>query len=168
MSEFRAVRDLAYVKLLDAQPPFIHREQLTGAQAQGYRYERKVQGKLEQLVKARPELLLSNGAWLEFCEHGAARRWCQVDAFVRNQETGNAICYEVKYRHTADAWFQLWRLYVPILTFLYPSFRWEGCEIVKWFDPATSFPEAFSLSPNPFVVPIRGRTAVHIWNPSRD
>lgn len=167
MSEFRAARNPTYVKILKEQPPFIKRQKPRGAKAEGYRYERKAQEKLRSLAAERPELLFQSGVWIEFQDEGGPRRWCQVDAFILNRETMNAICYEVKYRHTADAWFQLWRLYIPILSACFLEYRWEGCEIVKWFDAATRFPEPFSLSPSPFIVPVRGRTAVHIWNPSR-
>jgi hypothetical protein len=164
----RAVRgSLRYVRLLAEPPSFIRREKLFGARAEGVRYEKKVREKLRRLVAERPELDLALAQWIEF-QDDEGRKWAEVDAFVQNRQSRNAICFEVKLRHTPSAWFQLWKLYVPLLQHALSGFRWEGVEVVKWFDPSTGFPEPFSLTPSPFVVPVRGRTAVFIYNPSRD
>lgn len=164
---FTAASGVKFAKLLDQQPPFIKRGRLQGARAQGVRYERKAQAKLGEWVIGQAELDLVLSPWLEFVDD-SGRRWCQPDALILNSSRSKGTVVEVKYRHTADAWFQIWRLYVPVLEILLPGFRWEGLEICKWYDPATLFPEAVALTRSPLEIPRPGITAVHIWNPARD
>jgi hypothetical protein len=72
---------------------------------------------------------------------------------------------EIKYQHTADAWFQLRELYSPVVAqALGPAWRLALLEVVKWFDPAAFFPERIALCPDPLQPPV-GRIGVHIWCP---
>lgn len=162
--EFAPARGVKWAKLLDQQPVFIKRQRLEGARAQGMRYEKKALEKIKRLASERSVDIIAS-PWIEFGDD-SGRRWCQPDCLVFGQ--GSAIVIEVKYRHTADAWFQLWHLYVPVLQVLMPQYKWGCVEMVKWFDPAVSFPEEPRMTTSPLVVPDASRTAVHIWNPARD
>lgn len=72
---------------------------------------------------------------------------------------------EIKYSHTSDAWWQLRRLYVPVLQRIFPQNLWdfEVCEIVRWFDPAVAFPEPWKLVDNP--MKRSNAVKIHIFNP---
>ena len=70
-------------------------------------------------------------------------RYCQYDALLVLPDRGVLVIVEVKYSHTADAYWQLEHVYVPVLrSFLGPSHAWQiaTVEVVKWFDPSTAFP----------------------------
>lgn len=164
--EFKPARGVKWVKLLNGQPEFIKRERLIGARAQGMRYEKKALDKIEVLSAARGAYCLRS-PWIEF-QDDSGKRWCQPDCLVMNQADSTGVIIEVKYRHTSDAWFQLWHLYMPVMQKLFPQCRWGCVEMVKWYDPAVSFPEQPRMTTSPLVVPDISRTAVHIWNPARD
>jgi hypothetical protein len=79
---------------------------------------------------------------------------------------GKIIVVEMKLQHTAEAWWQLRYLYLPVLTKAFPPSLWKFavCEVTKWYDPATVFPERVKLkaevldtAPDEF--------GVHIWKP---
>lgn len=72
---------------------------------------------------------------------------------------------EIKYQHTPDAWFQLKELYLPVIKVaLGPAWQLGLMEVVKWYDPATFFPERIALCADPLRPPL-GRIGVHIWCP---
>lgn len=103
--------------------------------------------------------------WITFQDrHGI--RWCQPDGLLVDLHQGMVILIEIKYRHTADAWWGLWKLYRPVMEMLLPNTLWQyRClELVKWYDPSTVFPGDIALTPHPHRIPRAGVTGVHIWN----
>lgn len=143
------------------QPPFIREKRRTGRRAQGVRYERKVHEYLEAMF---PDQYIPS-PWLMFEELGVARpRWCQPDGLLIDLARGEVTIVEVKYQHTSDAWWQMFKLYRPVLEVLLPKGLWtyRCVEVVKWYDPATVFPAAVRLSECPKGV---GEMSVHIWRP---
>ena len=49
---------------------------------------------------------------------------------------------EIKYNHCALAWWQLYKLYLPVISKIFGSdWTYSCCEVVKWFDPQTNVPE---------------------------
>jgi hypothetical protein len=102
--------------------------------------------------------------WIKFLSDGRWR-WCQPDGLLFLPEQGRLVVVEVKYQHTADAWWQVRHLYQPVLEHIFPRRLWEyeACEIVKWFDPAIVFPEKLVLALDP---DMRHKDfKVHIWKP---
>ena len=165
---FITASGVRWAKLLDSRPTFIKRHRLTGARAQGIRYQTKVEAKLRQIwCGAESDAVLLVGPWIEFMDD-TGRRWCQPDAVMMQGDGRAGIIYEIKYRHTADAWFQLWRLYTPVLEALFPACKWECMEVVRWMDPATSWPEVPTVTASLRSVPDSRRTGIHVWNPQRD
>lgn len=163
---FLSAGEVSRPRLLPSQPEFVKRKATRGAKAVGVRYEKKVAEYVQGLAERVPEGAALFGPWLEFYSDGR-RRYCQPDIVFLDPANAQGICIEVKYRHCAEAWFQLWRLYVPVLEKLYPRVSWGCCEIVKWFDPETAWPEAPSFTETPLAIPRRDLTAIHIWNPQR-
>ena len=79
------------------------------------------------------------------------------------------VVYEMKYSHTARAWWQLRRMYEPLLrayTLQTNDANWtiEVCEVTKWYDPQVDFPEPVTLVRDPSSIP-KGKFGVHIWSP---
>lgn len=143
-----------------SSPPALRRRRYSGARAQGVRFEKKVQ---EYLLARFPESYLPS-PWLRFFS-GGKWRWCQPDGLLFDLGRGIITIVEVKYQHTSDAWWQTKMLYAPVLREIFPAHLWtfEFCELVKWFDPATSFPERVVLA-NEVSMPSKSYK-VHIWRP---
>jgi len=133
-----------------------------GRRAQGIRYEKKVHEHFEAIYGEHyvPSL------WLQFGSDGSPMRYCQPDALLIDIERGIITVIEVKYQHTSDAWYQVNQLYLPVLRRMFPSDLWEfkRCEVVKWYDPATRFPEEVSLARDIEAIGT-GKFGVHIWKP---
>ena len=166
-NHFLPAEHVEWAKILDAQPPFIKRARSRGAKARGVVYERKVHDYLHEAAAfSRDELVYTQSPWLAF-QDISGRRWCQPDGILLRRADKHVAVVEVKYQHTSDAWWQLWRLYIPVLRLIYPEHTFTALEIVKWHDPHVHFPERYILIASPTDFPRRGTTAVHIWNPQR-
>lgn len=147
------------VALISTLPPFAVRQKRTGKRLQGIIYEQKVQ---EHLMLLDP--LYVPGFWINFLAD-AGWKYCQPDGLRIDVDSGVITLVEIKYQHTSDAWWQLKALYLPVLEKLFPASLWtfEFCEIVKWYDCATPFPEEVQLVANPFAS--SDKFKVHIWRP---
>lgn len=110
----------------------------SAAQKIGIRYERKV---LTALAAEYGSTFLPN-FWFQF-QTGDARRWCQLDGIVR--EGDSVLLFEVKARFTSDAWWQLRRLYEPVVRKAWYPQRIRHVVVCKSFDPSTPFPEEYEL-----------------------
>lgn len=65
-------------------------------------------------------------------------RWCKPDGLLLfGGDRG--ILFEVKYRHTSDSWWQLWKLYKPVVERFY-GIEVICCEVCKFFDPGIEYP----------------------------
>lgn len=154
-------------RLLSEPPGFIKSERLTGARAQGVRFERKALTRVEERAQQSGDWEFLRSPWIEFVDR-EGRKYCQPDGVLLPRASTQGIVVEVKLRHCYDAYFQLVRLYVPVLQVLFQGSSWRCCEIVRWFDPATSFPEPIVMTPDPLVTTDAKRIAVHIFNPARE
>ena len=141
-SRFRAAVGVRSAKFLPERPPFISRGRSVGRYAAGIKYELGVGQLLELWALGRDEITLRLGQWLEFEDRGG-RRWCQVDALWIDRREHRCLVCEVKYSHTADAWWQLKHLYVPVLSRAMPGYAFGMLEIVHWLDPAVVWPETY-------------------------
>jgi len=151
------------VRLSLTPPPFISNKRRYGRRAEGIRYEGKVHGYLDGLHEG----CYVSSPWFVFTEVGVEReRWCQPDALLFDIPNGRITIVECKLQHTADAWWQLKWLYLPVISRAFPNDKWEYalCEVVKWFDPAVAFPEKVKLRKN-VKDTVPGELGVHIWKP---
>lgn len=141
-------------------PPAIRKKRYTGRRLEGIRYERKVHERLELLYGDR----YMASPWLKFFAEGKWR-WCQPDGLLFDLKRGRITIVEVKYQHTSDAWWQVRQLYQPVLEQIFPKNLWEydACEVVKWYDPVTLFPERVVLAQE--VCMKHPAFKVHIWRP---
>ena len=139
--------------------PHVRRKHYTGRRLEGIRYERKVHGYLETVFPGK----YVQSPWLKFFPAGGCWRWCQPDGLVIDPRRGRITIVEVKYQHTAAAWWQVKQLYLPVLSLIFPPQLWEYdfCEVVKWYDPATVFPEPVVLAHE--VDMVHPKFKVHIW-----
>lgn len=135
------------------------RKRYTPVQKVGLGFERKVQ---DLFVERYPHYVPS--PWLRFLERGPDRRWrwCQPDGVFVDFDAGRVTIVEVKLRHTSGAWWQVRRLYEPVLKHLFGGdWSFSAVEVVRWFDGTIPFPEEYAMSPDPSRVR-NGHFGVHI------
>ena len=143
-------------------PPFIRDIKRRGARRQGIKYEEKVHENFSCVYR---EQYLA-GQWFQFLARGdRAPRWCQADALLIDIERGIITLVEVKYNHTALAWWQLKKLYLPVVQAIFGGgWAYATCEVVKWFDPHVPLPEPVAMRRH--LHDARpGEMALHIFNP---
>lgn len=150
-------------RVLSAQfstPPYLRKKRYTGRRLAGIQYEKKVHEHLEVLYGDK----YIRSPWIKFFAEGKWR-WCQPDALVLDILRGRIVIVEVKYQHTSDAWWQVRQLYEPVLRAIFPDLLWtfDACEVVKWYDPATAFPEKVVLAQEPAMK--HPAFKVHIYRP---
>lgn len=145
-------------------PLFAQRGRTRGVRRQGQIYEARWQEYAEQ----RFDYYLRS-PWLVFKTESRPHtwQWCQPDGLLFQPEKLSIIVVEVKLKHTADAFWQVERLYLPILSKVFEGRKWRfrKLEVVKWFDPASYFPCDPQLVQDPELTPRTGM-GVHIWKPN--
>jgi len=148
--------------LTDASPFISSGRGLKGAKAKGKAYEKKALGYLEGYLG---EFLLPS-PWIAYRERGShGSRLCQPDGLFVDLERGTIRIFEIKLKHTADSWWQLHKLYTPVVSVLFgPEWMVECVEVVKYFDPHVEYPGRFSFISTP-VHTFNTPTAVHIFSP---
>ena len=143
-------------------PPFLNgvHERPRGLKAKGLRYEANGQ---KYLLQRYPDKYVPS-PWLRFeSAHNVASRWCQPDGLLLDIRALRLTIVEFKFKHTSNAWWQTRHLYEPVVRSLFPLIRdVRICEVVRFLDPATPFPETFNYAASIEDV-ARGGFGVHIW-----
>lgn len=111
----------------------------TAAQKAGLRYEDKIQDALMSRAKIS---IYFDSPILHFKDESGWRTCIPdgVDVFE-----DKVVLSEIKYQHTPDAWWQMRRLYEPLLRRFFPTAAVSLLEICRTYDPATPFPEVVRL-----------------------
>lgn len=145
-SRFKGCGEVERVRPLAGVPPFaLGKRRAKGAKAAGLRYEKRVRQELE----AQFGPAASFRYWLEFYQKGTYKRGlCELDALIQLRD-GVLCIIEAKIKHTSDAWWQLRKLYQPLIQTLYPEHRVLVCEVCKFLDPAVPFPEPIVMVTSP-------------------
>ena len=140
-------------------PPFIRPYKLTGSRRLGVKYEAKGHDHMDRVAPGR----YVPGPWFRYINK-AGSYWCQPDGLLFDFNRGIITIVEFKLKHTSDAWWQTRRLYEPVVSKVFglSTWRYSICEIVKWFDGETSFPESFNMARDPTDL-TAGSFNVHIW-----
>lgn len=147
-------------------PPFteVWSGKPTEAQRAGNRYEAKVHDRFLQLY---PETYLPS-PWVYFWSQGQPWRYAEPDGIFIDIREGLITIIEIKLAHDSKAWFQLRRLYEPLIRHLF-GHRWSYAviEVCAWYDPSTHFPERHHMLAD-ITRPKIDQFNVHIWNPRFD
>lgn len=110
----------------------------TRAQRAGLRYEEQVQRELAGLVG--PDYQRSPAvSFIDETPLGAVRRTCVPDGLLIREAL--AVVFEIKHRHCVQAWWQLRRIYAPVVAELPFVQRVALVEVCKSFDPGVRLPE---------------------------
>lgn len=113
----------------------------THAQRAGKRYERKAIAYLQE----RLGTAFLPSPWYKFKDSKGALRWCQPDGVLLTPEL--ALIFEIKIGFTSAAWWQLRKLYEPVIRAAYQPPRIGVLVMCKSFDPAVPFPEVYRVLP---------------------
>ncbi len=141
------------------EPPYAGSRARVGRRAEGVRYEKRVHKHLHKMYPGR----YLEGPWIQF--YDPDMRVCQPDGLIIDVQKGIIILVEVKLRHCPEAYYQLRRLYKPVLHSMFPPSLWQirCCEVVRWYDPTVKWPEGHILRENVHDTP-RDTIGVHIYN----
>jgi len=110
----------------------------TAAQKAGKRYEKKVIEILNDIYTTIPS------PWISFDDKLGIERLCQPDCLVIFD--CSVVVVEIKRMHTVMAWFQLRKLYEPVVRCLFPDKNIVVAEVTSGFDPRTPWPESVEFS----------------------
>lgn len=154
--------------LLYAKPigegPFRAPTRARGARKAGLVYEKWFKERMREKHGGN----FKPGQWFAYRVSGERERFCQIDGLLFHPSRNQIIICESKLRHTADAYFQLVQLYLPVVRRVYGSgFEYPLLEVCKWFDPDIAFPapvklngDELNLDPSAF--------SVKIWSHERE
>lgn len=109
------------------------------AQKAGLRYEKRA---LVHLALELDERLTSHPAF-KFNQGKRLDEFAIPDAIYFGEEV--LTIFEIKIRHTADAWYQLKRLYLPVVQRAYPEKIINLCEVYRSFDSSVVLPNAVQV-----------------------
>lgn len=159
--------DLIEVQACDGTPSFVHAHRARGRKGMGLRYERKVHDHFLQTL----DPFYMPSVWFAYRRLSSPRitNYAQPDALLFDFFTGVCTIIEVKYNHTAEAYFQLYDKYLPLLDkWLHAKekdlWRFAVCEVVYWYDKFVDFPCKVALRDD--IRKVRpGEFGVHIWRP---
>lgn len=117
------------------------RRRLSPAQKAGLAYQKRIVKYCQS-----PSWSVRAGEWYCYSDLGAKRRYCQPDILLDSGILEPLVVVEVKLRWTALAWWQLRKLYVPVLQRVYPNVpAFVSLAICRSYDPAIQIPEKVNL-----------------------
>ena len=150
---------LRHVQMTHEAPPFIEANPVRrGRRALGIRYENRLHEAFGQIY---PGYLPS--MWFNYADSESDSKWCQTDGLIVDPWRGRIIIVEAKYQHTPTAYYQLFKLYLPVVQWLFGAqYDIICCEVVKWFDPAVLTPVRPTMCKDPANAR-KSHFNVHIW-----
>lgn len=159
--DFLPLAHCEWAEFSDVAPDFIRDVRRRGRRLLGIRYEKKCQAWLKE--QFGDDYMPSQ--WLRYRSTDGRIRWCQVDGVLRIREQHALTVVEIKYNHTDLAWWQLFRLYIPVLERVFEGHGYEfrGVEVCKWFDPAVRCPQPARIR-DTLTDTAAGDFSVHIWS----
>ena len=160
--DFIPVQTCDWAELVQQQPEFIHRPIRKGRRLLGIKYE--LAGHV--WLQAQFGDKYTPGQWVRFKADGQDKfRWCQPDGLLLDSEHKIVTIIEFKYQHTDGAWWQLFKLYKPVVAkLLGPDYQIRCLEVCKWFDVAIRPTQRVVLCKSVDSVQA-GDFGVHIWKP---
>lgn len=142
-------------------PPLLRASKPDPRTIHGVRYERAAH---KHFLGLYGDYYIPN-PWIIFRDEGKRRRWCQPDALLFNFYLGTITILEMKYRHTDKAWWQLMKLYLPVMQHIFPGWKFPLVEVVKYYDPSVNFPGGGFLMKCPEEA-VCTRVGTFKWDPS--
>jgi len=136
--KFKPLKGLITEVKIGAEIAFAHiNTNMSFARIAGLKYER---GFLEYLRKKWSPVTIH--PHIHFRDDGAYRTAIPDGiAFTPN----GVVVFEVKSQHMPEAWWQLEKLYMPIISAAFPDTEVRGIEVVKIYDPQIKWPGQYVL-----------------------
>ncbi len=106
----------------------------SSSQKAGVRYEEKAQDHLREVF---PFIL--NSPVVNFIDDSGFRT-CIPDALLVYPPLGRTVIFEIKIQHMPESWWQLKRLYEPVMKAMYPSYDIQVVEVCRSVDASMPFP----------------------------
>ena len=106
----------------------------TAAQRAGKRYERQALAHLVSVFGRR----LAPHQWFKWWD-GTKVRFCEVDALFHADD--GVVIFEIKVNFCVEAWWQLRKLYEPVVRKALSPERVGLVVVCRSYDPAVAFPE---------------------------
>lgn len=123
---FKGVRGLSSVRVID-EPQFAKTHgNVRGSKRKGLLYQERIVDHLDQVKGEEWEAI--PGLWFEFYE-SRGKRFAQADWVGFNPKEGLVCIAEVKLSRVPLAWWQLNRLYKPLVQKLFPEWNIALLEI---------------------------------------
>jgi hypothetical protein len=144
-------------------PPFDTGGRVRGVRRSGQIYEARAQ----QFFQQAYEDFYLPSPWLAFRTRAAPHlQYCQPDGLLFLPDKFAIVVVEFKLRHTANAYWQVHNLYIPVLEKIFEGRKWHfrKLEVTRWYDCNEYFPEDVILVEDPLITP-RRHMGVHIWKP---
>lgn len=114
----------------------------TFAQRAGLAYQKRI---ATYLTSRDDQWSVVAGPWYCFDDDTPRRHWCQPDFLLEDVPNKTTIIVEAKLRWTDAAWWQLEKLYLPVLQRVAPDVSLLRLCICKSYDPAISAPGPVNL-----------------------
>jgi hypothetical protein len=159
---FKPSGELLWAALCEKPPTFGKPQRKSGRKLSGIKYERKAH---EHFQAIYGDFYLAS-PWLMFRERTSSQvRYAQPDALLFDFDLGRITIVEMKYQHVEMAWWQMHKLYQPLVKHIFGE-QWiiHYVEVVRWYDPKIPFPGKVKLCKTLDEAPCLD-TGVHIWRP---
>lgn len=121
------------------------RSRKSPAQKAGLAYQKRIGKFLQPNPSIGCSWIVDAGSWFAFTDSSSSRHYCQPDFLLLDTKNATCIIVEVKIRWTDAAWWQLERLYLPVLRRVYPHLSLLRVCICRSYDPAIRAPEEVVL-----------------------
>jgi hypothetical protein len=144
------------------KPAFDKEVRRRGRRALGVKYEKQAQEYLQLHLGEK----YVPSPWLRY-RNDRGWNWCQPDGLILDVAQLRVVVIEIKYSHTANAWWQVEQLYKPVLRALFKEqgqWRFDACEVVRWYDPLVAFPTNICMCADVAKVP-PAEFGLHIYRP---
>lgn len=83
--------------------------------------------------------------WWQYQIASNQLKFCQTDGLLFTPESKKLTILEFKFKHTAEAYYQIEQKYVPVLRRYFKGWTISVCEVVKWYDKDIPFPIPIKL-----------------------
>lgn len=165
---YQRLHDLCDVQVCE-RPSFAQWRSAKGKLGKGIRYEAAWH---VEAAKRFGDLYVP-GVWFKYRRTSSPSVWsyAQTDGILFDFEKGLVTVFELKFKHTIEAYFQLIDRYIPLVDYWLHAetpglWRIAPIEVCFWYDRALAYPTKVRLQADPLAAK-PGEFSVHVWKNDR-